>query len=145
MGADNEAFADLKEEYADVLGGVPKGMPEDRGMELVVETGDAQMWTSGRKQDRWKTSFRSQLGQLEWNVVSCCPQGSSSLLMRVVNQALTVGLDFPGVGWGGGGVWPITRLPTIRTGRSTTEPSLWGRPGGIGSTPRLGQCTLVYG
>ena len=42
-GADNEAFTDLKEEYADVLGGAPKGMPLDWGMELVLETGDAPM------------------------------------------------------------------------------------------------------
>jgi hypothetical protein len=45
--------------------------------------------------DRWK-SFQSQLGQLEWNVVPFGLQGSSSLLMRVMNQALTVGLDYPG-------------------------------------------------
>ena len=49
-----------------------------------------------RAADRWKTSFRSQLGQFEWNVVPCGLQGASSLLMRVMDQALTVGLDFPG-------------------------------------------------
>ena len=45
---------------------------------------------------RWKTSFRSQLGQFERNVVLFGLQGSSSLLMRVMNPALTVGLAFPG-------------------------------------------------
>ena len=45
-----------------------------------------------RASDRWKTSFRSQLGQFEWNVVPFGLQGSSSLLMRVMNEALTVGL-----------------------------------------------------
>jgi hypothetical protein len=45
-----------------------------------------------RDSDRWKTSFRSQLGQFEWNVVPFGLQGSSSLLMRVMNQALPVGL-----------------------------------------------------
>ena len=45
-----------------------------------------------RVSDRWKTSFHSQLGQLEWNVVPCGLQGAWSLLMRVMNQALTVGL-----------------------------------------------------
>ena len=45
-----------------------------------------------RDSDRWKTSFRSQLGQFEWNVEPFGLQGSSSLLMRVMNQALTVGL-----------------------------------------------------
>ena len=48
-----------------------------------------------RAEDRWKTSFRSQLGQFEWNVVPFGLQGSSSLLMRVMNQALTVKLDYP--------------------------------------------------
>ena len=48
-----------------------------------------------RAADRWKTSFRSQLGQFEWNVVPFGLQGASSLLMRVMNQALTVGLDYP--------------------------------------------------
>ena len=48
-----------------------------------------------RTSDRWKTSFRSQLGQFEWNVVPFGLQGASFLLMRVMNQALTVGLDFP--------------------------------------------------
>ena len=32
--------------------------------------------------DWWKTSFRSQLGQFEWNVVPFGLQGASSLLMR---------------------------------------------------------------
>ena len=45
--------------------------------------------------DRWKTSFRSPLGQFEWNVVTFGLQGASSLLMRGMHQALTVGLDFP--------------------------------------------------
>jgi hypothetical protein len=192
-GDDDPAFLALKAKYADVLGGAPPGMPPERGMELVIETGDAPMprsrpvkrlsegelaelrtqlvdlldrgWiqhsTAGhaasvvfarkpdgtwricydyrglnaisrpaveplphidalldgtrgscyftkldlassyhqlrvRPSDRWKTSFRSQLGQFEWNVVPFGLQGSSSLLMQVMNQALTVGLDFPG-------------------------------------------------
>jgi hypothetical protein len=49
-----------------------------------------------RASDRWKTSFRSQLGQFEWNVVPFGLQGSSSLLMHAMNQALTVGLDYLG-------------------------------------------------
>ena len=60
--------------------------------------------------DRWKTSFRSQLGQFEWNVVPFSLQGASSLLMRVMNQALTVGLDFPG--------GPTTMLVTAETSAS---------------------------
>ena len=47
-----------------------------------------------RASDQWKTSFRSQLGQFEWQVVPFGLQGASSLLMRVMNQALTVGLDY---------------------------------------------------
>ena len=42
-GADDPAFAALKVQYADVLGGAPHGMPPDRGMELELETGDARM------------------------------------------------------------------------------------------------------
>ena len=188
-GVDDPAFAALKAKYADVLGGAPPGLPPERDMELVIETGDSPMprsrpvkrlsegeltelrtqlvdlldrgWiqhsTAGhaasvvfarkpdgtwricydyrglnaisrpaveplphidalldgtrgscfftkldlassyhqlrvRDSDRWKTSFRSQLGQFEWNVVPFGLQGSSSLLMRVMNQALTVGL-----------------------------------------------------
>ena len=41
-GTDDPAFAALKTNYADVLGG-PPGMPPDRGMELELETGDARM------------------------------------------------------------------------------------------------------
>jgi hypothetical protein len=48
-----------------------------------------------RALDRWKTSFWFQLGQFEWNVAPVGLQGASSLLMRVMNQDLTVGLDFP--------------------------------------------------
>ena len=172
-GVDDPSFAALKTEYADVLGGAPPGLPPDRGMELVIETGNAPMprsrpvkrlsegelaelrtqlvdlldrgWiqhsTAGhaasvvfarkpdgtwricydyrglnaitrpaveplphidalldgtrgsrfftkldlassyhqlrvRDSDRWKTSFRSQLGQFEWNVVPFGLQGS---------------------------------------------------------------------
>jgi len=185
-GADDPAFAALKVEYADVLGGAPPGMPPDRGMELELETGGAPMprsrpvkrlsdgelaelrtqlidlldrgWiqhsTAGhaaavvfarkpdgswricydyrglnaitrpaveplphidalldntrgsrfftkldlassyhqlrvRSADRWKTSFRSQLGQFEWNVVPFGLQGASSLLMRVMASSAT--------------------------------------------------------
>jgi hypothetical protein len=49
-----------------------------------------------RAADRWKTSVRSQLGRFEWNVVLFGLRGASLLLMRVMNRALTVGLDFPG-------------------------------------------------
>ena len=36
-------LAALKAEYADVLGGAPPGLPPDRDMELVIETGEAPM------------------------------------------------------------------------------------------------------
>ncbi len=51
-----------------------------------------------RATDRWKTSFRLQLGQFEWNnwnMVQFGLQGSSAL-MRIMNQELTVGLDLQG-------------------------------------------------
>jgi len=189
-GADHPAFATLKEEFADVLGGPPRGLPPDRGIELTLETGGRPMprtrplkrisagelaelrtqlvdlldrgWiqpsTSGhaasvvfvrkpdgswricydyrglnaiteplveplphidalldetrgaqwftkfdlaqgyhqvriREADWWKTSFRSQLGQFEWKVMPFGLQGASSVLMRVMNSAMTRGLQ----------------------------------------------------
>ena len=191
-GDDHPAFAALKAEFADVLAGPPPGLPPDRGIELVLETGDRPMprtrplkrlsegelaelrrqltdlldrgWiqhsTAGhaasvvfarkpdgswricydyrglnaitepmveplphidalldetrgacwftkfdlaqgyhqvrlREADWWKTSFRSQLGQFEWKVMPFGLQGSSSVLMRVMNAALTQGLRPP--------------------------------------------------
>ena len=73
-----------------------------------------------RAADRWKTSFRSQLarlGQFEWNVVPFGLQGASSLLMRVMNQALTVDLYFPGHGAAGPAhAAPQRGLPPIHRG-----------------------------
>ena len=43
----------------------------------------------------WKTSFRSQQGQFEWKVMPFGLQGSSSVLMRVMNDAMTRGLHGP--------------------------------------------------
>ena len=40
-GRDHSAFADLKAEIADVLAGPPPGLPPDRGIELVLENGQA--------------------------------------------------------------------------------------------------------
>ena len=227
--ADDPAFAALKAQYADVLGGAPPGLPPDRGMELELETGDAPMprprpvkrlsegelaelrtqlvdlldrgWiqhsTAGhaaavvfarkpdgswricydyrglnaitrpaveplphidalldgtrgsrfftkldlassyhqlrvRAVDRWNTSFRSQLGQFEWNVAPFGLQGASSLLMRVMNQALTVGLDFSA----GQAATPP---------RSPARPDLAPVHGGVpGASGPLGRCALVY-
>ena len=42
-GPNDPAFAALKVRYADVLGGTPPGMPQDRGVELELEMGDAPM------------------------------------------------------------------------------------------------------
>ena len=39
--ADDVAFATLKAEYADVLGGAPQGMQPDLGMEFQLKTGNA--------------------------------------------------------------------------------------------------------
>jgi hypothetical protein len=61
-----------------------------------------------READWWKTSFRSQLGQFEWKVMPFGLQGSSSVLMRVMNAAMTRGLrdstgcTAPGPGPGAG-------------------------------------------
>ncbi len=46
-GHDNPAFAVLKAENTDMLGGASQGMPPERGMELVLETGDALMLQQG--------------------------------------------------------------------------------------------------
>ena len=99
-----------------------------------------------RASDRWKTSFRSQLGQFEWNVVPFGLQGASSLLTWVMNQALTVGLAFPG------GL--SVSLPTeadvaghgataasLRLPQSAPAPAHGGVPGASGP---LGRCALVY-
>ena len=81
--------------------------------------------------DRWKTSFRSQLGQLQWNVVPFDLQGSSPLLMRVMNQALTVGLNFTSDSAG-----------PVLTASATLPSQLHGCvPGASG---HLGRCELVY-
>jgi hypothetical protein len=42
--------------------------------------------------DWWKTSFRTQLGQFEWQVMLFGLKGSSSVLTRVMNAAMTKGL-----------------------------------------------------
>ena len=93
-----------------------------------------------RASDRWKTSFRSQLGQFEWNVVPFGLQGSSSLLMRVMNQALTVGLDYPGDSIDSGS-WPGVPGPTVGPRTVTDGPRrvAWG-VGPAGSV-----CPCVYG
>ena len=103
-----------------------------------------------RASDRWKTSFRSQLGQFERNVVPFGMQGASSLLMRVMNQALTVGLDFRG---------DTTTAPALAAAAadSAADPPLGPclpappRPapapihGGVpGASGPLGRCALVY-
>ena len=103
-----------------------------------------------RAADRWKTSFRSQLGQFEWNVVPFGLQGASSLLMRVMNQALTVGLDFPGgpvatptvAAAAAGSEWgPPSGSPRSGLPRPTLAPIHGGVPGASGP---LGRCALVY-
>ena len=85
-----------------------------------------------RSSDLWKTSFQSQLGQFEWNVAPFGLQGASSLLMRVMNQALTVGLDFP-----------AGQAATQE--RSLARPELAPVHGGVpGASGPLGRCALVY-
>ena len=44
-GQDHPAFAALKADFADVLGGPPPGLPPDLGIELVLETGNRAMPT----------------------------------------------------------------------------------------------------
>jgi hypothetical protein len=45
-----------------------------------------------REAYRWKTNFRSQLGQFEWKVMPFGLQGSSSVLMLVMNASMTCSL-----------------------------------------------------
>jgi hypothetical protein len=105
-----------------------------------------------RAADRWKTSFRSQLGQLEWNAVPFGLQGAPSLLMRVMHQALTVGLDFPGGPRRRRG--PLRRRSSppdlqrqrIRglASRPPGDPALTPIHGGVpGASGPLGRCALV--
>ena len=42
-GANDPAFTAIKAKYTNVVGGDPRGLPPDRGMELELETGDAPM------------------------------------------------------------------------------------------------------
>ena len=71
-----------------------------------------------RESDRWKTSFLSQLGQFQWKVVLLGLQGSSSVLMLVMNEAMTEG-------WKG-------------------ACCLHGKGGVPGATGQLYQCVVVY-
>ena len=48
-----------------------------------------------READWWNTSFLSQLGQFEWKVMPFGLQGSSAVLMRVMNAAMARGLHRP--------------------------------------------------
>ena len=48
-----------------------------------------------READWWKTSFRSQLGQFGWKFMPFGLQGSSSVLVRAMNDAMTRGLHGP--------------------------------------------------
>jgi hypothetical protein len=82
-----------------------------------------------RAADRWKTSFQSQLGQFEWNMVPFGLQGASLLLKCVMKQALTVGLDF---------LWGPTP-PPLATAASVATPIHGGVPGASGP---LGRCVL---
>ena len=68
--------------------------------------------------------------RVEWRGLNW--QGASSLLMRVMNQALTVGLDFPG------GPRTTRSHPTPRQDLTSLD---WGVPGALGP---LGRCALVY-
>jgi hypothetical protein len=84
-------------------------------LDLASSYHQLRVWTSDRRKTR-KTSFRSQMGQFEWNVVPFGLQGSSSLLIRVMNEALTVGLG--------------------------PSPAVSG--GMPGASAPLGRCALVY-
>jgi hypothetical protein len=88
-----------------------------------------------RASDRWKTSFRSQLGQLEWNVVPFGLQGSSSLL----NQACYEPGAYGRPRLSGGQHWQRFKsgVPRPTMGRRTVH--AWV-PGASGP---LGRCALV--
>ncbi len=94
-----------------------------------------------RASDRRKTSFRQQLGQFEWNAVPFGLQGASSLLTRVINQALTVGLDFPGDQTAGLAAQPEAAVPACWLPRQGLPPIHGGVPGASGP---LDRCALVY-
>ena len=60
---DHPAFAALKEEFFDVLGGPPRGLPPDRGIELTLETGGRPMPQTRPlkpfQRESWRNSARS--------------------------------------------------------------------------------------
>ena len=78
-----------------------------------------------RTSDRRQTSFRSQLGKFELNVVPFGLRGASSLLMRIISQALKVCLDFPR------GPTPTPAIATAAACSDTAAPSSFphDRPG----------------
>jgi hypothetical protein len=67
-GQDHPAFAALKAEFADVLRGPPPGLPPDRGIELVLETGNRGPGPSNGCQ---KASLRC----FGANSATCCSLG----------------------------------------------------------------------
>ena len=75
-GVDDPSFAALKIEYADVLGGAPPGLPPERGMELVIETGNAPMPRSRPV----KRLSEGELAELRTQLVDLLDRGVDSIL-----------------------------------------------------------------
>ena len=130
-------LAELRAQLIDLL---------DRGWMMMnldpTLDGGARSGCSLRTQARrWKRSFRSQPGQFEWNVVPFGLQWASSSLTRVKNQALTVGLAFPGdlsvsPPTGADVAGPGAPAASLRQPQSALAPAHGGVPGASGPLGR---------
>ncbi len=132
---DDAAFAALKVEYADVLAGAQPWLPPERGMELVIETGDALMQRSRpvkRLSEGGLAELRTQLVDLldhGWIQHSnsakqnmLCRWCSCGSPMGRVASATTTGASMPSAGR----LWSRSRTSTrCLTGRwgSASSPS----------------------
>jgi hypothetical protein len=103
QGADHPAFAALKSEFADVLGGPPPGLPPDRGIELVLETGDHPMprtRPTKRLSEGELTELRRQLLDLldcGWIQPSMADHAASVVFARKPDGSWRICYDYRGL------------------------------------------------
>jgi hypothetical protein len=125
-GTDDPAFAALKVEYADVLGGAPPGLPPDRGMELELVTGGAPMprlRPVKRLYDGELAQLRSQLIDLldrSWIQHSFAGHAAAVVLARKPGLGATTGGSTPSRARRSSRFRAWTRCLTARGGRASS-------------------------
>ena len=149
-GTDDPAFAALKVKYADVLGGAPPGMPQDRGIELELETGDAPMPRSRpvkRLSNGELAQLRAQLIDLldrGWIQHSTAGHAAAVVFARISRtghgaSATTTGASTPSRARQSSRSRTSTHCSTARGGPGSSPSSIW--PAAIssyGCGPRIG-------